>query len=390
MPHFDRQPPFRPPWWPADETFPPAGPPGMRHWRQLRGRFFRRIAATFVLLFGLSVGGCTLLFWLGAGLAGWIDLPPGAGPALARAAGIAALAAGAVFAFAAARALRRVALPLGDLMEAAGRVAEGDYAARVAERGPRELRALAGSFNAMAERLQQADEQRREFLADVTHELRTPLTVIQGKLEGMLDGVYPLDAAHLGPIVDETRVVSRLIDDLRTLSLAESGGLKLQRAPTDLAVLLHETAAAFRAQAGAAGVALEVAAESDLPLVEVDPARLREVVVNLLANALRYTPAGGRVRLQARAEPAGRVTVSVSDTGRGIAPEDLPRVFDRFYKSGDSPGSGLGLAIARNLVAAHGGEMRAESEGVPGRGATLSFTLPREAWGPDPLNSGGK
>jgi signal transduction histidine kinase len=374
-----RHPPFKPPWWPDDEQWPPAGPPGMRPWRQMRGRFFRRMVAVFVALFTFSVVGCTVLLWLGAGLAGWVDVPPGAAPALLRAAGIGALIAGSVFVFGLGQALRRVALPMGDLMEAAGRVAEGDYGTRVPERGPRELRALAQSFNAMAARLQQTDEQRRNFLADVTHELRTPLTVIQGRLEGMLDGVYPLNEAQLGPVVDETRVLARLIEDLRTLSLAETGGLKLQREPTDLAVLLHEAAAAYRAQADSAGVAVEVETAPDLPLAEVDPARIREVVVNLIANALRYTPAGGRVRLLAQAEAGGPVGVSVSDTGRGIAPADVPRVFDRFYKSGDSPGSGLGLAIAKNLVVAHGGEITAHSQGVPGEGATIRFTLPREA-----------
>ncbi len=208
----------------------------------------------------------------------------------------------------------------------------------------------------------------------MTHELRTPLTVIQGNLEGLLDGLYPRDDAHLAALLDETRVLSRLVEDLRTLSLAEAGALKLQMEPTDLPTLLGEAAASFRAQAAAAGVALAVECAPDLPLLDIDPVRIREVVSNLVANALRYTPPGGRVRVACAAEGAG-VAVTVSDTGRGIAPADLPHVFDRFYKSADSRGSGLGLAIAKNLVAAHGGEIAAHSAGVDGEGTTVRFTL---------------
>jgi signal transduction histidine kinase len=341
----------------------------------MRGRLFMRVAGMFALLFVLGLGGCTLLFWLAANLAGLVQLPDGA-PALARFVGVAALVVAALGLVGIWRALRRLALPLGDLMEAAGRVAEGDYAARVAERGPRELRALARAFNGMAARLETNEEQRRGLLADVTHELRTPLTVIQGNLEGLLDGVYPRDDAHLAGVLDETSVLSRLIEDLRTLSLAETGALKLQREPTDLPALLGEAAASYRPQAEAAGVTLEVEAAPDLPLLDVDPVRIREVAGNLIANALRYTPPGGRIWVQCALEGEDRAAVRVSDTGRGIAPGDLPHVFERFYKSADSRGSGLGLAIAKNLVAAHRGEIAAHSEGIEGGGATVRFTLP--------------
>lgn len=274
----------------------------------------------------------------------------------------------------AGRALSRIAMPLGDLMNAAGHVAEGDYAVRVAERGPRDLRALAHAFNSMAARLQRDEEQRRNLLADVTHELRTPLTVIQGNLEGLLDGVYPRDDAHLAPILDETRILSRLIDDLRTLALTESGALKLQKEPTDLAVLIGETVASFKGQADTAGIALRTEV-GEVPILEIDPARIREVLMNLIANALRYTPRGGEVIIRCTEESQERrVAVSVADTGPGIPPEDLPHIFDRFHKSRDSQGTGLGLAIARNLVAAHGGEMTAQS--TSGQGTTIRFTLP--------------
>jgi signal transduction histidine kinase len=227
----------------------------------------------------------------------------------------------------------------------------------------------------MLERLRSNETVRRRLLADVTHELRTPIAVIQGNLEAVLDGVYPADEAHLGPVLEETKVLSRLIDDLRTLSLAESGALDLHREATDLAILAGEVAAAFRSQASGAGVTLRSEVSAELPLAEVDPLRIREVLVNLTANALRHTPAGRSVRITGGLEPSGKsVVLSVVDSGEGIPPEELPHIFDRFYKSDDSTGSGLGLSIARNLVAAHGGEIHAES--APGEGTTVRFTLP--------------
>jgi signal transduction histidine kinase len=239
------------------------------------------------------------------------------------------------------------------------------------------VRALVRAFNAMVERLQLNETQRRNLLADVTHELRTPLTIIQGNLEGLLDGVYPRDDAHLAPILEDTHILARLIDDLRTLSLAESGALHLHREPTDLSVLAGETAASFRTQAEAAGVEFNVNIAEDIPLLEIDPMRIREVLANLIANALHYTPASGTVQVTGQLEADDqRVTISVSDTGSGIPPEALPHIFDRFYKSGNSRGTGLGLAIARNLVNAHGGEISAQSDGVPGHGTTIRFTLP--------------
>jgi len=277
----------------------------------------------------------------------------------------------------------RMRLTIGDVMEAAGRVAEGDYGARVAERGPPEVRVLARSFNAMTARLQQSDDERRAFLADVVHELRTPLTVIPGSLEGLIDGVYPRDDAHLLPILDETRLLARLIDDLRTLSLMEAGALPLHRQPTDPGTLAAETAASFRPQADAAGIVLSTVIGNDVPVIDVDPSRIRQVLENLIANALAHTPRGGAIEVACGVEPGGgaprRVSIAVRDTGAGIAPEDLPHIFDRFFKSPDSRGSGLGLAIARDLVAAHGGEITARSE--VGRGTTVVVALPAEGSG---------
>jgi len=174
-------------------------------------------------------------------------------------------------------------------------------------------------------------------------------------------------------VLEETRMLSRLVDDLRTLAHAESGTLMLQKEPTDLAVLLNESVTSFAIDAASGHVTIRVEAAPDLPLVDIDPIRVREVVTNLVSNALRHTPAGGEVCVDA--ERRGEVvTVNVSDNGAGIAAEDLPKIFDRFYKGRGSRGSGLGLTIARNLVVAHGGEIRAESRA--GQGTTISFTLP--------------
>jgi signal transduction histidine kinase len=263
--------------------------------------------------------------------------------------------------------LRRFSRPLDDLLSASDRVAEGDYSARVEEAGPREIRSLTRSFNSMAERLQANDRQRRDMLADVTHELRTPLTVIRGEVEGMLDGVYPTDETRLRSILEETQLLSRLVDDLRTLSLAEAGALELKREPTDVAALLLETVSAFRSAAEARGVRIEFSL-ADSPPVEIDPVRIREVIANLFSNALRYTPDGGVIRVE-----FDGASISVIDSGPGIPPEILPRIFDRFYKSSDSGGMGLGLAIAKTLVEAHGGTIRAEN--VESGGTRIIFTL---------------
>jgi signal transduction histidine kinase len=363
----------RPPWWPAGEPWPPQGRRTGPPWS---GRWFRRLFGLFVLVFFGAVGLATLLVWLIVWALGWLPAPTGS-VLLAVAATAAVVVGWGVVLMAAVRALRQVTRPLDDLVAAAGQVAQGDYGVRVDERGPRELRSLAHAFNVMGARLQATDTQRRDLLADVTHELQTPVTVIQGTLEGLLDGVYPRDDARLGALLDETRVLARLIEDLRTLALAESGALALAREPTDLAALAAETAAAYRAQADAAGVRLELALPAEPLVLEVDPARLREVLANLLGNALRYTPAGGlvTVSLAPQSDPRGAV-LAVRDTGAGIAAEDLPHIFERFYKSSGSAGMGLGLAIARNLIRAHGGAITAES--TVGQGTTVRVVLPAE------------
>jgi len=275
-----------------------------------------------------------------------------------------------------ARALRLATSPVGDLIEASGRVEAGDFSTRVPETGMREVRTLARAFNAMSARLEETEQHRRSALADVSHELRTPLTVIQGNLEAIIDGVYPADPAHLEPILAETRILERLIEDLRTLTLAEAGSLVLHREPTDLRVLLADVVASHRTQAEQAGISLTVAAGDTLPTLEIDPARIREVISNLLTNALRHTPRNGTVEMSA-ALAGDNVEVTVHDTGSGIPADQLERIFDRFYRSPDSPGSGLGLPIAKSLVEAHNGTMDARSPA--GEGTTIQFTLPVQA-----------
>jgi signal transduction histidine kinase len=278
-----------------------------------------------------------------------------------------------VVAFLVGRAVRRVAAPIGEVMEAADRVAGGDYSTRVQVRGSGEVGQLASSFNQMTARLQANETQRRALLADVAHELRTPLSVIRGNVEGMLDGVYPADESHLGPVLEETAVMARLLDDLQTLSTAEAGVLRLHRERVDPVALAQDAAAAFRSRADRGGVGLDCHAPVPVPEVDVDPVRIGEVLANLLTNAIRHTPAGGSVRVVVEPDPAG-VAVAVADTGPGIDPADLAHVFDRFVKSADSGGAGLGLAIARSLVEAHGGHITAQS--VPGEGTTMRFVLP--------------
>jgi signal transduction histidine kinase len=277
------------------------------------------------------------------------------------------------------RAIRRFTAPVDALIDAAGRIEQGDFAARVPEHGPREVRHLGRAFNAMSERLEANERQRRRFLADVAHELRTPLTVIQGRIEGVMDGVYPADGAHLQPALDEVRALERLVDDLRTLSLAETGTLTLVREPVDPALLVNDVVAAFAPAAADAGVDLRADLPAHLPSIEVDPGRIRQVLGNLVSNALGHAPSGGSVTVAAT-DAGDRVVLVVRDTGAGIAGNLLPRLFERFVKGEGSRGTGLGLAIARDLVVAHGGTIEAQSpDPATGRGTAITVRVPAGA-----------
>jgi len=358
----NHHPPHRPPWWPENEAWPPQRP-----WKMRRNPFFRRVGCVFgffnfigtalfivAIVYALNYFGIT---HISLSSFSWLLIPVGI---------VFAFFTVAAMIFAAVR-MRRMSMPLDELLAASEKVSEGDYSVRMQEQGWPESRSLARGFNSMAEKLQRHDQQRRNMLADVTHELRTPLTVIQGNVEGMLDGVYPADETRLRSILEETQLLSRLVDDLRTLALAESGSLQVKREATDLVALIRETVAGFGSRAEAGAVKLETALVESL-LVQVDPVRIREVLSNLISNALRYSPRGGTVRIGFNGQ-----TISVQDDGPGIASADLPHIFERFYKSSDSGGMGLGLSIAKVLVEAHGGEIHAESE--PGKGTRISFTL---------------
>src|SRR5215217_8231865 len=301
----------RPPWWPEGEPFPPeggwrggpwsagsqggprwAGGGGGPRWAGGRGgprrRFPRRVGLLVALFLGfafLATGAIFRLLWGGGGGYG-----PGTagrgwnGPPF----GLLILGLLGVV-FLVGRAVRRMAAPIGEVMEAADRVAGGDYSTRVEVRGPGEVGRLAHSFNQMTERLQANETQRRALLADVTHELRTPLSVIRGNVEGMLDGVYPPDETHLAPVLEETAVMARLLDDLQTLSTAEAGVLRLHRERVDPVALATDAVATFRARADRAGVILTCRAPDPVPEVDVDPVRIGEVLANLLTNAIRHT-----------------------------------------------------------------------------------------------------
>lgn len=272
----------------------------------------------------------------------------------------------------------RVVKPLEALTAAARRMGTGDLSQRVAVRARDEVGTLAHAFNAMADGLARHEQLRRHLMSDVAHELRTPLTNLRGYLEAARDGVLSLTPELIGSLYDETMLLTRLVDDLQELALAEAGQLWLDRQATSVSELVTRTLAALPPQLTTGGPVIRQALAPELPLMDGDPERLRQVLRNLLLNALHHTPSGGEIVVAAR-RAGGQVAVSVRDTGEGIAPEHLPFVFERFYRvdparSRATGGAGLGLAIVRQLVDAHGGQVTVES--APGRGSTFTFTVP--------------
>jgi signal transduction histidine kinase len=243
----------------------------------------------------------------------------------------------------------------------------------------KEIDELTSAFNKMAADLQHASELRNSLMADVSHELRTPLTVLEGNLRAALDHVYELDDEQIANLYEQTRHLIRLVNELRELALAEAAQLPLDQERMDLVRLVHETIAVFEPLAEEKGIKLVAEAPSGLPPVTGDRSRIRQVLHNLLANALRHTPDGGAVIIAGRAD-AGRVSLSVQDSGDGIEPQQLGHVFDRFYRtdpsrSRETGGSGLGLAIVKAIVEAHGGAVSAASAGV-GMGSTFTISFP--------------
>ena len=359
LPGARRHGPPRPPWWPEDEPWPPPGR------SKRRGGFLRKVGCFFGVIIGLMIA-ASVLGAIFSDDRGRHDGGPSWGFFV-----LILMIGGLFFVW---RTVRSTAAPIAEVMSAADRVADGDYAVRVETRANGEVGRLVESFNAMTSRLEVNETQRRNLFADVAHELRTPLSIIRGNTEGMLDGVYPRDDAHLETVLDATAVMARLLDDLRTLSLTDTGALRLHKQTTDVAELLDDVRYAFTPRAAEAGVTFTLTS-APLPPLDIDPVRVRQVLENLLDNALRHTPRGGTIRIEVGREGPAAL-FRVADTGRGIPAEALPHVFDRFWKSADSGGSGLGLAIARGLVEAHGGKIRVDS--VVGRGTVVSFTLPVE------------
>lgn len=277
--------------------------------------------------------------------------------------------------------MRRVVDPLARVIAAAGAVAGGDLSARVPlNRRHDDLSALSVSFNHMAEELENSDLQRRAMLADIAHELRTPLTILRGRLEGILDGVYSSDEAHIAPALEEVYLLERLVDDLRLLTLAEARQLTLELRPVDLDELASCVTATFEAEAAEIGIQLSAVRSNggETHRVEADPQRMEQVVGNLIGNALRYTPSGGSVRVTSAAEE-GYMTLSVTDDGPGVAEADLPYIFDRFWRAEKSRGrtgggAGLGLAIAKQLIEAQGGRIAARN--LAGKGFEVQISVP--------------
>ena len=303
--------------------------------------------------------------------------------------GVVALVLGSIFFF-------HITAPVRDLTRAAEAIASGDLNQYVTVRTGDELGRLGQAFNAMAGALDRSETLRRQMVADVAHELRAPLSLVQGNLEAILDGMYELNLDNVASVHEETLVLTRLVNDLRDLSLAESGQLQLEQKTVDMTDLVAQAAERFRAEAAEQGVCLVTDLPPDLPHVRGDTQRLSQVLINLLSNALHYTPDRGRVVLTARPvseeklksdgyakkTSSSMLLISVSDTGQGIPVEDLPFIFERFYRADKSRartsgGSGLGLAIARQIVEAHGGHIWAKSQ--VGAGSTFAFTLPAEA-----------
>lgn len=266
---------------------------------------------------------------------------------------------------------RRTWAPVGNLIDATQRLGDGESGVRIPIAEPGPLAAVSGSFNRMASRLEEEDQRRRRLLADLSHELRTPLTVIRGEIEAVLDGLH--DPQSLSHVVDEVDLMERLLEDLRVLTLTEAGRLQLHRETLDVEILIGDVITSFATLLDSHGVVTTVEIQTDLPEIEVDHHRLRQVLANLISNAAAQMPEGGSLGVHAREEGTW-LLIEVSDTGHGIPEDRLELIFERFVKSGDSSGTGLGLSIARDLVQAHGGTLDAANR--PEGGARFTLRLP--------------
>jgi len=269
--------------------------------------------------------------------------------------------------------LGRTFAPVGELIDATRRLGDGDAGVRIRNFRPGPLAAVSASFNRMAERLEEEDERRRRFLADVSHEMRTPLTVIRGEVEAVLDGLHTTKS--LDRVLDEVDLMDRLLEDLRVLAMAEAGRLTLHPEPTDLTSLVSDVLATYDALIQEQDVKLELDGDDEIPELQLDPQRVRQILSNLVSNALKQMPEGGSLQVSVHAEQA-KVEVVVKDTGPGIPPAQLEAIFERFVRSGDTAGTGLGLSIARDLAVAHDGSLVAANRSG---GAVFTLSLPRRA-----------
>jgi len=274
---------------------------------------------------------------------------------------------------------RLITGPMRRLTLSARKIATGDFSQRVPKSTDDEVGEVSAAFNTMAEQLEKKEKGRRQLLADIAHELRNPLSIIQGNLEAWLDGVIAPAPKQIASVYDETVLLSRLITDLRDISLAEAGQLKLYRKVTDLSEFIPAEVAGVQSRCQEKQISISAELPAGLPSVFIDSDRIRQVLHNLIDNALRYTPAAGTIKIGANHTATDGVTVSVADSGRGIDAEDLPHVFDHFYKVDRSRhrghgGAGIGLAMVKQLVELHGGKVWVESK--RGKGSTFYFTLP--------------
>ncbi len=358
-------------------------------------RLWVRISLTFVaivvflILIPLVIGVSTGSFGFDAGVQDWQHfrgddepLPRGPGQFLAQGLWRFAIVVTVIGTAAGVISSRGLTSPLNKLAEAAKAIGSQDLSRRVEVRGSDEIRVVAQAFNEMAAALEKAETLRSNMLADVAHELRTPLSVIQGSLRAILDDVYELDKTEIARLYDQTRHLSRLVDDLRELAQAEANQLPLNVTTVDLATLIEETAGIYAPIIEAEGLALLLQLEQ-VPTVQGDRARLAQCLQNLLNNSIHHTPRGGEITVELNHEieqETEQVQLRVRDTGQGIAPEHLPHILDRFYRVDrarrrDTGGTGLGLAIVHAIVEAHGGKVTAASKGL-GQGSTFTIQLP--------------
>ncbi|MBL8062815.1 MAG: hypothetical protein JNK32_07350 [Anaerolineales bacterium] len=340
-----------------------------------RGRRFFPFAFFFFGIFSLFFGGmAAILYWAFSEFSGirniWL---------LVCAAPVAVILLAVFTMF---TMYMRFGKPLGDIFNAIDSISEGNLSVRVKEQKSDMFSELIKRFNKMVEELERAEQQRRNLTADIAHELRTPLHIIQGNLEGIIDGVYEATPEHINNTLDETTLLARLVEDLQTLSLAETGQLPLHPTRFLIADLMHDLTSSFSAQATSQGIQLTSNLADPGQEISADYDRLNQVLSNLISNALRHTPEGGKISIETESGPGeeGGVRIKVRDTGAGIAADDLPFIFDRFWRGDRSrtnrSNSGLGLAISKQLILAHKGTIEGESE--VGKGTTFIVDLPLE------------